>query len=91
MTEIPDKQTEGTARASGAVGAGRDAAPSTKCGRAVGRASPPADRRGPPAATPMGGDAVGREPIAATGGGPMTVLPGEKLSRAGRGPTPVVE
>jgi uncharacterized LabA/DUF88 family protein len=71
MTEVPDKQTEGTGRGRGRTGRGRGrvgeaepVAAATRTGRGRGRAA-----AGEP------------EPAAAAGGGSLIALPGEKLSR----------
>ena len=75
MTEVPDKQTEGTGQRGRGRGRGRgrpgEAEPVAARGRTSGRSS------GTRAAAPV-------EPVAATaaaGNGALTVLPGEKLSR----------
>ena len=75
MTEVPDKQTEGTGQRGRGRGRGRgrpgEAEPVAVRGRTVGRTS------GTRAAAPA-------EPVAApaiAGNGTITVLPGEKLSR----------
>jgi uncharacterized LabA/DUF88 family protein len=74
MTEVPDKQTEGTGQRGRGRGRGRgrpgEAEPVAARSRSGGRTS--------------GSRTAGAEPIAApvaAGNGAMTVLPGEKLSR----------
>jgi len=85
MTEVPDKQTEGTGQRGRGRGRGRgrpgEAEPVAARGRSGGRTS--TGRFAAAAATPAA------EPVAATAaGGPMTVLPGEKLSRVAAGAAP---
>ncbi len=78
MTEVPDKQTEGTGQRGRGRGRGRgrpgEAEPVAARGRSGGRTSPSRTIAAEP------------EPLAAaTNGGAMTVLPGEKLSRVAAG------
>jgi uncharacterized LabA/DUF88 family protein len=77
MTEVPDKQTEGTGQRGRGRGRGRgrpgEAEPVAARSRSGGRTS------GSRAAASTGAEA-GPAPVAA-GNGAMTVLPGEKLSR----------
>jgi uncharacterized LabA/DUF88 family protein len=73
MTEVPDKQTEGS-------GAGRASRGSGTRGRGRGR---PAERVRDAEVVAISGDRGSRGDRNGSGGGSMTVLPGEKLS--GRG------
>jgi uncharacterized LabA/DUF88 family protein len=76
MTEVPDKQTEGTGQRGRGRGRGRgrpgEAAPVAARGRSGGRSSAAASAA-------ASGAAAAAAPAA--GNGAMTVLPGEKLSR----------
>ena len=79
MTEVPDKQTEGTGQRGRGRGRGRgrpgEAEPVVARGRTGGRSS------GTRAAAPSAAPAEPIVPSAPAGNGAMTVLPGEKLSR----------
>ena len=75
MTEVPDKQTEGTGARGRGRGRGRGRAGEAEPVAASSRTRRPATRA-----------AAGAVAASANGGGPLTVLPGEKLSRVGAGP-----
>ncbi|MEO5939266.1 MAG: NYN domain-containing protein [Candidatus Limnocylindrales bacterium] len=88
MTEVPDKQTEGTGQRSRGRGRGR--------GR-PGEAEPVAARARTGGRSTTSRSASPAEPVTASapaGNGSMTVLPGEKLSRVAPGasaPAPLVD
>jgi len=79
MTEVPDKETEGTGRRRGGRGSGRTRGEAVPAAAAASRAKPTRTSR----AARSAAEAIAA--AAATPGAPIVALPGERLSRIGAG------